>query len=121
MTHMGKELEQQSKRPANTGIKDLVIGLPFLCNPNLITDFLLARLRQTYLSLLSSSNERDEVLSYLEQIPDGLERDVASFINKATEIMGKHGKRRRIGEKIHNKPHLKMVHAIRTAKNVFTR
>ncbi len=118
---MDRKSEQQTNSNKNTGVIDLIIGLPFLCNPNLIADFLFAQLRQTYLNLLSGSNERDEVLNCLNAIPDGCEREVAGFINNAVDIMGKKKKRRSLDEKVSTKPHLHMVSAIKIAKNVFTR
>lgn len=103
------------------GVKDFIIGLPFLCNPALIVQFLYQGLiRETYINLINNGNEREEVLASLEHIPDGLEREVGGFINNAVEIMG-NKKRRSMDTKISAKPHLHIAAAIKTAENVFTR
>jgi len=102
------------------GVKDFIIGLPFLCNPDLIVQFLFQGLRNTYRNLITSGNEKEEVLASLERIPDGLERDVARFINNAVDIIS-NKKRRKIDKKVSAKPHLHIVSAIITAENVFTR
>lgn len=117
-------MENKLKHQPNTnkiGVTDFIIGLPFLCNPDLIAQFLFQGLiRNAYTNLINGGNERDEVLACLENIPDGMEREVAGFINNAIDVMSKK-KRRNIDTKISAKPHLHIVSAIKTAENVFTR
>lgn len=114
---------EKSQNPGKNELINLAIGLPFLCNPDLIADFLLCNLKNIYRDLIRNGNERDDVLATLGEIPDGLERDVARFINNAVDVMERTGKRKRrsLDDKISGKPHHYIVEAIETAGNVFTR
>ncbi len=115
---MGEKLTQMENK---TNFLNLLVGIPFLCDANLIGDYIEHSVKQVYKNLISNGSEKKEVLEILDRIPDGKEREVASFINNTVDVMNSgRRKRRMLGHKVNAKPHLHIVQAIRSMRNLYS-
>ncbi len=97
----------------------LAVGLTLFCHPDEIRRHLEVGLKNTYDNLLRNSNERQEAMQYVRQIPDGMGQDAAGMVNAATRYAPK--KRRYMNERVTAKPHLAVLVGLRAAASIFRR
>lgn len=92
--------------------------LSLFCDPSLIIQRVPECWRQAVNSLFSDSNERVAATALAAKIPDKNAADAAQLMTGAIEV-GR-GKRRRIRDKDHGKPHLRAFKGLQAAVNVYS-